>query len=107
MPRRLSKDQLGFTRALAQAENQQTLLNIVRLRYADLAVFLDATQVISGYQLAQSATAAVQAFSNVPLSTYLSGGGSVQLQQSPTYGARPGRQARERSRARVPDLGSG
>ncbi len=88
-PQRLTEDQLGFSRALAQAENQQTLLNIVRLRYADLAVFLDATQVISGYQSQQSATAGFEAFPHAPLSTYVSGGGSVQLQQSPTFTFQP------------------
>ena len=48
---RLYEDQLGYSRALGDAEKSDTLLNVVRIRYADTPIFLQATQVISGYQL--------------------------------------------------------
>ena len=40
---RLGADQIGYSRALLDAEKEATLLNVVRLRYADVPVFLDTT----------------------------------------------------------------
>ncbi len=53
---RLYEDQLSYSRALGEAEKSDTLLNVVRLRYANSPIFLQATQVISGYQLQRSVT---------------------------------------------------
>ena len=86
---RLNEDQLGYSRALSAAEKRQTLLNVVRLRYGDTPTFLDATQVISGYQLQRSVTGGFEVFPNAPLSTYLTGTGAAQLQESPTFTFQP------------------
>ena len=88
-PDRLNEDQLGYSRALSAAEKRQTLLNVVRLRYGDAPTFLDATQVISGYQLQRSVTGGFEVFPNAPLSTYLTGTGAAQLQESPTFTFQP------------------
>jgi hypothetical protein len=88
-PTVLNEDQLGFSRALSESEKRQMLLNLVRLRYADMPIFLDATQVISGYQLQQNITGGVEVFPHAPTSTFLSGNGSAQLQQSPTFTFQP------------------
>ena len=61
-PDRLDADQVGFARAVGDAQKRQTLLNVVRLRYADVPSFLDATQVISGYQLQRNLTGGFEAF---------------------------------------------
>ena len=82
---RLSRDEIDFSRALAISDNQQTLLNIVRLRYAEAPTFLDLTQVISGYQTQQSVTGSLDLFPSNHTSTYLGGGGALQLQESPTF----------------------
>ena len=88
-PDRLSHDEIGFSRALAISENEQTLLNIVRLRYAEAPTFLDLTQVISGYQSQQNVSGSFDLYPNAATSTYLGGGGSLQLQESPTFTYEP------------------
>jgi hypothetical protein len=82
---RLYEDQLGYSRALGDAEKSDTLLNVVRIRYADTPIFLQATQVISGYQLQRNVTGGFEAFPVANPSTFLSGSASAQLQQSPTF----------------------
>jgi hypothetical protein len=47
----MKRDCLDYTEALAKAWKEQTLLNVVKLRYADTPVFLEVTSVISSYQL--------------------------------------------------------
>ncbi len=88
-PTQLDADQTGYSRALTTAEKRQTLLNVVRLRYADTPTFLDATQVISGYQLQRSVTGGFELFPSASPSTYLNGGGTLQLQESPTFTFQP------------------
>ena len=44
----LNFDQIDYSRAVAEGERAQTLLNIVRIRYGDTPTFVNATQVISG-----------------------------------------------------------
>ena len=86
---RLYEDQLGYSRALGDAEKSDTLLNVVRIRYADTPIFLQATQVISGYQLQRNVTGGFEAFPAANPSTFLNGTASAQLQQSPTFTFQP------------------
>jgi hypothetical protein len=93
---RLYEDQLGYSRALGDAEKSEALLNVVRIRYADTPTFLQATQIISGYQLQRNVTGGFEAFpgasSNNILgsaSNFLNGSASAQLQQSPTFTFQP------------------
>jgi hypothetical protein len=86
---RLYEDRLGYSRALGDAEKSDTLLNVVRLRYADTPIVLQATQVISGYQLQRNVTGGFEAFPAANPSTFMSGSVSAQLQQSPTFTFQP------------------
>ncbi|MEI8015942.1 MAG: hypothetical protein WCH20_14045 [Nitrospira sp.] len=50
-PSAVNRDRFDYITAISDSWNQQTLLNIVRLRYADVPVFMDVGQVISSYEL--------------------------------------------------------
>jgi hypothetical protein len=47
----VNRDRLDYNQALASSWKEQMLLNVVRLRYGDMPVFLDVSSVISSYQL--------------------------------------------------------
>jgi hypothetical protein len=50
-PATVSHDRIDYATAIGNSWKEQTLLNLVKLRYGDMPIFLEIAQVIAGYQL--------------------------------------------------------
>lgn len=79
-PATVARDRVDYLSAIGESWKEQTLLNIVRLRYSDAPTFLDVSSIISGYTL-QGQVSAGGAFSTdrtaaVPLGLGTIGGGA-------------------------------
>jgi hypothetical protein len=67
-PATVPRDRVDYLDSLGTSWKQQTLLNVVKLRYGDVPIFLEVMQVIAGYQL-QTTVAAGVAAGNASAST--------------------------------------
>lgn len=84
-PKSVAVDRFDYSTAIADSWKQQTLLNIVKLRYMDLPVFVDVASIVAGYSMqtgvningALSSAKAVQG-------DYLSAGGQAIYTDRPT-----------------------
>jgi len=50
-PKTVAVDRFDYSTAIGDSWKQQTLLNIIKLRYMDLPVFVDVASVVSGYSM--------------------------------------------------------
>lgn len=85
-PERITTDRMDYGQVIAESWKRQTLLNVVRLRYADVPVFLDISTIINSNTFAGKASAGAslpiradpdvlnlgteRAWSNTPTVTY-------------------------------------
>jgi hypothetical protein len=56
-PRSISADRVPYNQAIAESWKEQTLLNVVKLRYMDAPFFIEVPQITSGYTLQTAASA--------------------------------------------------
>jgi hypothetical protein len=63
-PGTVSRDRVGYLAAVGESWKEQTLLNIVRLRYGDAPTFLEVSSIISGYGLQGQVSAGGQVSSD-------------------------------------------
>ena len=67
-PKTVTRDRFDYNTAISDSWKEQTLLNIVKIRYADMPLFVEVASIISGYTLESS----------VNLNGFLSSSNSVQ-----------------------------
>ena len=83
-PPSVDRDRYDYINAIASSWKQQTLLNIVKMRYADTPVFLDVGQIISGYQLSAAVSIGGGFSSNSIYGDVLNLGSSGSFTDKPT-----------------------
>ena len=74
-PATVPADRVDYAEALATSWKDQMLLNIVRLRYADVPTFMDVSSVVSAYALQGQVQAGLSGNIDVPSATVITPGG--------------------------------
>jgi hypothetical protein len=84
-PRTVDSDRVNYSTAITESWKRQTLLNIVKLRYADLPIFVDIGQIVAGYTLETALSASgIDLDGNLDSATTLSLGASGRFIDRPT-----------------------
>ncbi len=84
-PKSLPRDRALYSTSLADSWKEQTLLNIVKVRYIDPPVFVDVGSIVASYTLSQGATLEGTIVPTGPSgSNSLTLGGSAVFSNSPT-----------------------
>jgi len=84
-PRTITVDRFDYGSAIAKSWKEQTLLNIVKIRYVDLPVFVDVSSIVAGYSLQTGVSATgVISSGNAVQGDYGSIGGQATYTERPT-----------------------
>jgi hypothetical protein len=85
----VQRDRIGYADAIGTSWKEQTLLNIVKLRYLDTPVFLDVSSVISSYELASQVNLTSNFFPGDSVSNNRSLGATGTYTDKPTISYTP------------------
>lgn len=84
-PKSIAVDRFDYSSSIADSWKQQTLLNIVKLRYMDLPVFVDVSSVVAGYSLQTEASLnGTVASARAAQGNFVTAGGQVIYTDRPT-----------------------
>lgn len=84
-PKTVAVDRFDYSTAIADSWKQQTLLNIVKMRYMDLPVFVDVASVVSGYSLQTGVSVnGILSTEKAVQGNYVAGGGQAVYTDRPT-----------------------
>ncbi len=86
-PDAIPRDRFDYNKAVSDSWKEQTLLNIVKVRYADMPLFMEVVSIISGYSLetAVSISGTTIEGGNSPNSLSLGGSGKYTDRPTITY----------------------
>jgi len=82
-PKTIARDRFDYVSAISESWKRQTLLNLVKIRYADAPVFVDIASVINTYEL-QSNVSLGASWANAPLTDTQNLSGSARYTDRPT-----------------------
>jgi hypothetical protein len=88
-PTTIPRDRFDYGGALAESWKNQLLLNLVKLRYLDLPIFLEVGQIVSGYTLESSASIGGQIGNTVAGTNFLELGTTGRYVDRPTITYKP------------------
>ena len=85
-PKTVAVDRFDYSTAIADSWKQQTLLNIVKLRYMDLPVFVDVSSIVAGYsiEMGVNVKGGVSSGGTGSLGDYIGVGGQALYTDRPT-----------------------
>jgi hypothetical protein len=88
-PDSVQRDRIDYAGALGNSWKEQTLLNIVKLRYLDTPVYLDVTSVVSMYEMAGQASLSSTIFPRSSVDTNYGVGVTGRYTEWPTISYAP------------------
>jgi hypothetical protein len=83
-PKTIPVDRFDYSTSIADSWKQQTLLNVVKMRYMDLPVFVDVASIVSGYSIQTGVNLGGSISSKSVSGDILSAGGQAVYTDRPT-----------------------
>jgi hypothetical protein len=88
-PPTVVRDRFDYVAAISDSWKRQTLLNLLKVRYADAPVFMDVTSVISAYSVGADVSAGGEISRPGRGNAFVSAGGGAQYADKPTITYQP------------------
>jgi hypothetical protein len=88
-PQTVARDRFDYNTAIANSWKEQTLLNIVKIRYLDMPLFVDVASIVSGYTLQGTVNITGTKYEDNRLPDFFSMGSSGTFTDRPTITYKP------------------